>query len=65
MFSHYWLLLIVLICLMMQPSKQERGGEPMDVKTVREDIYRMTERIEEISDLYRIRRLCYWLLHRN
>lgn len=37
----------------------------MDVKTVREDIYRMTERIEEISDLYRIRRLCYWLLHRD
>lgn len=36
----------------------------MRAKEVRDDIYRMTERIEEIGDLYRIRRLCYWLLHR-
>lgn len=37
----------------------------MQAKKIREDIYRMTEQIEEIEYLYRIRRLCYWLLYRK
>lgn len=37
----------------------------MNTKEIRDDIYRMTELIDEVSDLYKIRRLCYWLLHRD
>lgn len=37
----------------------------MNTNEIRDDIYRMTELIDEVSDLYRIRRLCYWLLHRD
>lgn len=37
----------------------------MNAGEIRKDIYRMTELIEDMSDLYRIRRLCYWLLHRD
>lgn len=44
--------------------KTEGGGE-MNTNEIRDDIYRMTELIDEVSDLYRIRRLCYWLLHRD
>ena len=44
---------------------KEKGSDDMQAKKIREDIYRITEQIEEIEYLYRIRRLCYWLLYRK
>lgn len=46
-------------------DSEEKGSDDMQAKKIREDIYRITEQIEEIEYLYRIRRLCYWLLYRK
>ena len=46
-------------------DSKEKGSDDMQAKKIREDIYRITEQIEEIEYLYRIRRLCYWLLYRK
>ena len=46
-------------------DSEEKGSDDMQAKKIREDIYRITDQIEEIEYLYRIRRLCYWLLYRK
>ena len=46
-------------------DSEEKGSDDMQAKKIREDIYRITEQIEEIEELDRIRRLCYWLLYRK
>ena len=52
-------------CVSVNLDATEKGSDDKQARKIREGIYRMTEQIDEIEYLYRIRRLCYWLLYKN